>query len=216
MFDIKLIGEETKLITIRPREIIGHDIDGLENCSFYTRVAADHIKFIKNRFHSQWFDVKTELLAGNFAMMSPDNQNMEINKKLVQLAFNPKLGNSISFRYEVSFCDDGKPLIVVRAINKHIDSMTEKWCRTNVPSVLVTEIEVKTLNMDPPIATLGFSLPFYPILFAPTPLKMADYEAYCLRVMPDILAMLVKHTNYSPEQMAELISANTPVRNEQR
>ncbi len=216
MFDLTVLGDKPLDLTITPAAILGHEIDGLEGCYFYSRISAEAIKFVKNRFYTNWFDLKEELVSKNLNVASATTENYEVNQKLLDLAFNPKLGNSISFRYELFFCDDGKPLIYLRAINKHINELTDKWDRSNVPTILVKEIDVKILTMEPPITTMGFDLPIYPLLFAPSPLTMQQYESYCSRVMPDILAMVVKHTNYNPAQLAELIRANTPVRNEQR
>ena len=216
MFDLRVMGEKSLAIGIKPEVILGHDIEGFEDCFFYTSISPDSIKFVKNRFYTHWFDLKEELVNKNLNINCPTSEQYEANPKLIDLAFNPKLGNSISMRYEVGFCDDGKPMIFLRAINKHITTLNDKWDRSNVPTVMVQEIEVKTLAMDPAISTLGFDLPIYPLLFAAVELTMQQYESYCLRVMPDILSMVVKHTNYSSEQLWELIKTNTPVRNEQR
>ena len=216
MFDLLVFGEQPRELIIDPVKIFGNGMIGFEGCAFYTRVKPEMIKFIGNRFYTDWFDVEEALIDGTMQCRNKSsNESIPITKDKL-IGFTEKLEQAISFRFEVGFEENGQPVIKVRAVNLAYNNMSAEWKRGNVPSIQVTSLEVKTLEMNPAIAQLGFDLPFYPVLFSPLELTMQVYEKYVVKVMPSILSQVVKHTDFSPESWKSVMTAKKLFKNTSR
>ena len=46
MFDLRVMGEKNMRIAIKPAVILGHEIEGFEDCYFYSRIPAEDIKLV--------------------------------------------------------------------------------------------------------------------------------------------------------------------------
>ena len=213
MFDLIVFGEEPRELLLDPALILGQDMIGFTNCVFYTRLAAKNVNFLQNKWYSEWFDLEQELF--NKTIICKDKTSLADIPFTAerQIAFHERMDQDISFRYEVGFEDNGQPVIKVRAVNLSRKTMTSQWLKGNVPTVHVTSIEVKTLELAPPIETHGYPLPFYPVLFTHSQITMPTYEKYVLRVMPGIMTQVQRHTNFSAQELKPKLKEKTLCKN---
>ena len=216
MFNLLVFGEEPKELVFDPVLILGQPMIGFQDCVFYTRIPSEDVKFYENKFYSQWFDLESELINKTIMCKNKlSNAEVQFTPER-QIAFHEKMGQEISFRFELGFEENGKPVIKVRAVNMRSKAMTAQWLRGNVPSVHVTSLEVKALEMEPPVETLGFKLPFYPVLFTPMPISMTIYDNYVTRVMPGILSQVLSHRDFTPQEWQTALKDKTLYKNTSR